>query len=185
MELYDLDEKFKIWQNIKFYFPYGELTIQPLWRVAILTCMDCRIISSVFGFEEPGNVIIIRNAGAILTFDSLRSLLIAIYELNVNLIVVVGHSDCGGEMTREYMSRLLAKISKKTRISGEQVLNLLSSSDSSDAFLGFDNIEVQINQTVKTIQEHPLISPANVEVVGYIYNVSKGVFSKVHHREHK
>ncbi|UCG00710.1 MAG: carbonic anhydrase [Candidatus Heimdallarchaeota archaeon] len=183
MDVYKLDEKFRIWQNIKFYFPYSELTTQPQWRVAILTCMDCRIITSVFGIEEPGNAIIIRTAGALLTFDSLRSLLIAIYELNVNVIVVVGHTDCGAEMTKEYMTRLLARISKKTGISGEKVLNLLSSSDSADAFLGFNDVEVQIHQTVKTIQEHPLISPAEVEVVGYIYDVSKGKLSKIQKKE--
>ncbi len=183
MDVYELDEKFRIWQNIKFYFPYSELTNHPKWRVAILTCMDCRIISSIFGIEDPGNAVIIRTAGALLTFDSLRSLLIAIYELNVNLIVVVGHTDCGGEMTKEYMTRLLTKISRKTGISGEKILSLLSSSDTSDAFLGFNDVIVQINQTVKTIQEHPLISPAEVEVVGYIYDVSKGQLSKLQQRE--
>ncbi|MFX1506417.1 MAG: beta-class carbonic anhydrase [Promethearchaeota archaeon] len=183
MEVLDLERKFKTWQNLKFYFPYAELTNQPKWRVAILTCMDCRIISNIFGIEDPGNAIIIRTAGAILTFDSLRSLLIAIYELNVNLIVVVGHTDCGGEMTKEQMTRLLTKISKKTGMPGEKVLRLLSSKDPHDAFLGFNNVETQILQTVKTIQEHPLISPVGVEVLGFIYDVTKGQLSKIRHRE--
>lgn len=183
MEVHDLEQKFKTWQNLKFYFPYGELTNQPKWRIAILTCMDCRIISNIFGIEDPGDAIIIRTAGAMLTFDSLRSLLIAIYELGVSTIAIVGHTDCGGEMTKEQMTRLLTKISEKTGMSDEEVLRLLSSRDPQDAFLGFNNIEAQILQTVKTIQEHPLISPVGVEVVGYIYDVSKGQFSKVRHRE--
>ncbi|MFW9903341.1 MAG: beta-class carbonic anhydrase [Candidatus Thorarchaeota archaeon] len=183
MEIHDLENKFKIWQNIKFYFLYGELTKQPKWRVAILTCMDSRIISSIFGIEDPGDAIIIRTAGAILTFDSLRSLIIAIYELDVNLIVVVGHTNCGGEMTKEQMTKLLTKISKKTGIPGEKVLKFLGSSNPSDAFLGFTDVEKQILQTVKTIQEHPLISPVDVEVIGFIYDVTKGQLSKVQTRE--
>ena len=183
MDIHKLDEKFKIWRNLKFYFPYSELTNQPNWRVAILTCMDCRITTSVFGIEDPGDAIIIRTAGALLTFDSLRSLLIAVYDLNVNQIVVVGHTDCGGEMTKEQMIRLLTKISKKTGISGEEVLRLLSSSDPSDAFLGFNNVEVKVLETVMAIQEHPLISPTEVEVVGYLYDVTKGFISKIQQRE--
>lgn len=183
MEIIELENKFKIWPNLKYFFPYSELTNRPEWRVAILTCMDCRIISGVFGIEDPGNAIIIRNAGALLTFDSLRSLLIAIYELNVNLIVVVGHTDCGGEMTKEQMTRLLSKVSKKTGIPSEEVLRLLRSPNPYDAFLGFNDVEEQINQTVMTIREHPLIFPAEVEVLGYIYDVMKGHFSKVQQRE--
>jgi hypothetical protein len=37
MEIYDIDQKFRNWRNIKFYFPYRELTNQPEWRTAILT----------------------------------------------------------------------------------------------------------------------------------------------------
>ena len=183
MEILELDEKLKIWPNIKFFYPYSELTNKPKWRVAILTCMDYRIITGIFGIKDPGEAIIIRNAGALLTFDSLRSLLIAIYDLGVKLIVVVGHMDCGGEMTKVQMTRLLTKVSKKTGMSIDQVLDYFSSSDPSDVFLGFNDVEVQIYQTVKTIQEHPLIFPDEVEVLGYIYDITKGRFSKVQQRE--
>ncbi|MFX0013335.1 MAG: beta-class carbonic anhydrase [Promethearchaeota archaeon] len=183
MDVYKLDEKFKVWRNIKFYFPYSELTTQPKWRVAILSCMDCRIVSSIFGIEDPGEAIIIRTAGALLTFDSLRSLLIAIFDLNVNLIAVVGHTDCGGNMTKDQMVRLLSKISKRTGIPDREVLRILGSEDPSDAFLGFSDVEIQIRQTVKSIQEHPLISPAGVKVVGYIYNTLTGELTKLEPRK--
>ncbi|MHA1969916.1 MAG: hypothetical protein ACW964_19250 [Candidatus Hodarchaeales archaeon] len=68
METWELDEKFKKWRNINFYYPYSELTSIPNWRIAILTCMDCRITSRIFGIEDPGEVIVIRNAGSLLTF---------------------------------------------------------------------------------------------------------------------
>ena len=82
-------------------------------------------------------------------------------------------------MTKEHMTGLLTKISRKTGIPGEKVLSHLSSSDSSDAFLGFNDVVVQINRTVKAIKEHPLISPAEVEIVGYIYDVSTGQLLKL------
>ncbi len=174
MAVFNLDEKFKLWRNIKYYYPYSELTRQPKWRVAILTCMDCRIISNVFGIEDPGEAIVIRTTGALLTLDSLRSLLIAVYELNVNLIAVIGHTDCGGEMSENQMRKLISKISKRAGISPEEVLRLLGSSDPPSAFLGFNNVEVQVQKTVKDIREHPLITPVGVEVVGFIYETLKG-----------
>ena len=180
MEVINLDEKFKFWRNIKFYFPYRELSRQPKWRVAILTCMDCRIISNIFGIEEPGDAIIIRTAGALLTVDSLRSLLIAIYELNVNQVAIVGHTDCGGEMSEDQMRQIISKISERTGIQHEEVLRLLSSSDPSHALLGFNNVEVQVKKTVKIIQKHPLISPLGVKVVGYVYETSKGDLISLH-----
>ncbi|MHA2244271.1 MAG: beta-class carbonic anhydrase [Candidatus Hodarchaeales archaeon] len=180
MVAFSLDDKFKIWRNIKFYFPYRELTNQPKWRVAILTCMDCRITTNVFGIEDPGESIIIRNAGALLTPDSLRSLLIAIYDLKVNLIAVVGHTDCGGEMTKDQMNQLLNKISKKTGISSEKILQMLNVSSPTHALFGFNDVKIQIQRTIKTIREHPLVSQAEVEVVGYIYNTLDGSLVRSH-----
>ncbi|MFX0206457.1 MAG: beta-class carbonic anhydrase [Candidatus Hodarchaeota archaeon] len=174
MDVSSLDVKFQNWRNLKFYFPYRELTSSPSWRVAILTCMDCRIVSNVFGVEDPGEAIIIRTAGALLTLDSLRSLLISIYELNVNLIVVCGHTDCGGRMSKDHMNQLLSKICKKTSISREEILNILNSSNPSEAFRGFIDVKVQVQKTIKSIREHPLISPTGVEVVGYIYETLNG-----------
>ncbi len=179
MAVFNLNEKFNIWRNIKYYYPYSELTRQPKWRTAILTCMDCRIVTNVFGIEDPGEAIIIRTAGALLTLDSLRSLLIAIYELSVNLIAVIGHTDCGGGMSKDQMSQLVQKISKRTSLLPDKVLRLLGSSDPSSAFLGFNNVEVQVQRTVMDIQEHPLISPIGVEVDGYIYETLKGDLIKV------
>ena len=99
MNTLDIEQRMKKWQNLHYLFTYKDLTGKPTIKIAILTCMDCRIISVIFGVEEPREVIIIRDAGALLTEDSLRSLLIAVYELDVRIILVIGHTQCGGCMT--------------------------------------------------------------------------------------
>ncbi len=170
----DLEEKFKQWRNLKYYYPYSELTNHPKWRVAILTCMDCRITSAVFGIEDPGEVIIIRNAGAQLTFDSFRSILIAVYELNVELIAVVGHTDCGGCMNTSKMNQILSNISKKVKRPPEDILKFMEVQNVNEAFLGFSDIENHINKTVENIRMHPLISAVEVEILGYIYETATG-----------
>ncbi len=179
MEKLELDGKFKKWRDINFYYPYSELTNKPNWRIAILTCMDCRITSKIFGIEDPGEAVIIRNAGSLLTFDTFRSLLLAIYELKVETIVVVGHTDCGACMSSSQMNGVISKISKRINKSPDEILRLLDTKDAKEAFLGFSDIEVQITETINNIRGHPLISGAVVEVVGYIYDTTTGELKKV------
>ncbi len=62
--------------------------------LAILTCIDSRIDPlAVFGLE-PGDAKILRNAGARVTDDALRTLALAAATLGVTRIAVVQHTDC-------------------------------------------------------------------------------------------
>ena len=67
----------------------------PSRRVAIVTCMDARIDpASVFGIT-PGEAHVIRNAGAIVTDDVERSVLLSQYALGTRTVILAGHTDCG------------------------------------------------------------------------------------------
>lgn len=67
----------------------------PSRRLTIITCMDARIDpSSVFGLA-PGDAHVIRNAGAIVTDDVERSVLLSQYALGTSTVIVAGHTDCG------------------------------------------------------------------------------------------
>ena len=72
----------------------------PNKKIAIVTCMDTRLVEllpAALGFRN-GDVKIIKNAGGTITnpFDStIRSLLVAIYELGVEEIMIIGHTTCG------------------------------------------------------------------------------------------
>ena len=62
--------------------------------LAIVTCMDSRIDPlSVVGMKA-GDVKILRNAGARVTYDVQRSLVLATHLLGVNRILVMPHTDC-------------------------------------------------------------------------------------------
>lgn len=69
-------------------------------KIAIVTCMDTRLthmLPAALGIKN-GDVKMIKNAGGTITnpFDStVRSLLVAIYELGVNEVMVIGHTGCG------------------------------------------------------------------------------------------
>lgn len=62
--------------------------------LAVLTCIDSRIEPlSMLGLE-PGDAKILRNAGARVTDDVLRTLVLARYLLGVDRLMVVAHTQC-------------------------------------------------------------------------------------------
>ena len=73
----------------------GPLPPQPRIRTAILTCMDARVDPwRLFGFQ-PGDVHVLRNAGAVVTDDVLRSLSISQHMLGTDAVLVIAHTLCG------------------------------------------------------------------------------------------
>ena len=104
-----------------------------------------------------------------MTSDTIRNLLISIYKLGVTLVAVVGHTDCGGEMNKEKMNQLLETIANTTGKATNEILRILNRKSSSEVFLGFENVEDQVRDTVENIARHPLI-PDYVDVQGYLYD---------------
>lgn len=63
--------------------------------LAVVTCMDSRIDPLEMLGLAPGDAKILRTAGARVTDDVLRSLVLAHHLLGVDRVVVVAHTDCG------------------------------------------------------------------------------------------
>jgi carbonic anhydrase len=75
-------------------FKYSGLTGVAQKGLAIVTCMDSRINPlSVMGMKS-GDAKILRNAGARVTEDVLRTLVLATYLLGVKKILVMPHTNC-------------------------------------------------------------------------------------------
>jgi carbonic anhydrase len=62
--------------------------------LAIITCIDSRIVPLAMVGLRPGDAKIIRNAGARVTDDALRSLVLAVNLLGVTRVCLVPHTDC-------------------------------------------------------------------------------------------
>ena len=93
-------------------------------KIAILSCMDTRLtelLPAALGIKN-GDVKIIKNAGGTIShpFGSvIRSILISIFELGVEEIMVIGHTDCGVQhINSDYMIEHMIKnrISKENSI---------------------------------------------------------------------
>lgn len=68
---------------------------RPRLRTVILTCMDARIDPAALFDLKPGEVHVLRNAGALATPDVLRSLAVSQALLGTDEVLVVGHTECG------------------------------------------------------------------------------------------
>ena len=62
--------------------------------LAVLTCIDSRIEPLAMLGLAPGDAKILRNAGARVTNDMLRTLVLAVHLLGVNRIAIVHHTNC-------------------------------------------------------------------------------------------
>jgi carbonic anhydrase len=74
--------------------PPRGLRRQPARRLAVLTCMDCRIDPLRALGLKLGDAVVLRNAGAQASEDVLRSLRMAHEALGVTFVQVVAHTDC-------------------------------------------------------------------------------------------
>jgi len=74
--------------------PEAPLGRKPARALAILTCMDCRIDPLDALGLSLGDAVVLRNAGAQVSDDVLRSLQMAHEVLGVRTVHVIGHTDC-------------------------------------------------------------------------------------------
>ena len=75
-------------------YPNSDLTGTAKRGLAIVTCMDSRISPLAAMGMQAGDAKILRNAGARVTDDVLRTLVLATYLLGVTRILVMPHTDC-------------------------------------------------------------------------------------------
>lgn len=153
----------------------------PNKKIAILTCMDTRLVEllpAALGLKN-GDVKIIKNAGGVVTslFGSvIRSLLVAIIELGVEEIMVIGHTDCG---VQHIDSDMMIHHMKERGISQESIdLMKYCGINFEEWLAGFDTVEQSVKDTVDTIRNHPLI-PTDIRIGGYVINTVTGELTVV------
>lgn len=153
----------------------------PTKKIAILSCMDTRLtelLPAALNFKN-GDVKIIKNAGAVVThpFGSvMRSLLVAVYDLGVEDILVIGHYDCGmqGMDPHEFLEKMAAR-----GVTEEKINMIRYCGVDIDSWLrGFDDPNTSVLETVKTIRSHPLL-PEDVQVYGMVMDPETGGIEEI------
>jgi carbonic anhydrase len=148
----------------------------PNKKLVVVSCMDTRLtelLPKAMNLRN-GDAKILKTAGAVVShpFGSImRSIIVAIYDLNAHEVCVVGHHDCGmthvnpAETTKKMLDRGIS----------EQTIETLDYSGIKikDWLRGFDSVSESVRQSVEVIRNHPLI-PRDVPIHGMVIDPETG-----------
>ena len=141
-------------------FLHSELTGTAKEGLAVVTCMDSRINPLAVVGMQAGDAKILRNAGARVTDDVLRTLVLASYLLGVSRVLVMPHTDCRMAIADE--TSIHATIHDQFGVD-----------TSSLEFRTVSNQRAALAEDVARIRSYPLLQK-DVVVAGAIYDVSTG-----------
>lgn len=158
-------------QNAKRYAedPEGgyhatDKTAEPGRAIAIVACMDARLrLFGLLGLDE-GDAHIIRNAGGVVTDDTVRSLAVSQHVLNTQDVLVIQHTDCG--LTKTTDEAFDAKMREHAGHRPAWGLRTIT------------DLEASVRESVKAIQESPYLVHRG-EVRGCIFDVTTGELREV------
>lgn len=145
-------------------FALGGLEPRAARGLCVLTCMDSRIEPLASLGLGPGDAKILRNGGARVTEEVLKTLIVAVHLLGVERLMVVAHTNCRlGSGTEEELHEALDR-------SGAPDTSALTFGASPDQ-----------RETLRTDVERVRSSPylAGLETGGFIYDVHSGRLEQI------
>jgi carbonic anhydrase len=132
--------------------------------LAVLTCMDSRIEPLTMLGLQPGDAKILRNAGARVTDDVLRTLVLASYLLGVDRAMVVAHTKC-----------------RMANGSEEDVHAAVAGAGGPDtrslSFLTTGDQEATLREDVQRVRSWPYLR--DLQVGGFLYDVDTGRLTRL------
>ena len=144
-------------------FDKGDLPIPPAKKVAVVACMDARLIPTrVLGLDE-GDAHVIRNAGGVVTDDTIRSLAISQRLLGTEEIILIHHTGCG----------MLTFTDDEFRRSVQEDVGIKPAW----AAESFTDLEEDVRQSLARIKASPFIPSKKAR--GFVYDVETGKLSEV------
>lgn len=148
-------------------FTQGGLPGRPTrLKLAVVTCMDCRLhVPKLLGLDL-GDAHIIRNAGGIVTEDVLRSLIVSCHIAGTQEVMIINNTKCGMlTFTDEELATRLQQRTGKTPVAPAR-------------FYAFTDLEENVREQIQRLRSHPWI-PESVLARGFIYDVDTGRLAEV------
>jgi carbonic anhydrase len=143
-------------------FP-GPLPVRPARGVAVVACMDSRM--PLFGLLglAVGDAHVIRNAGGVVTEDTLRSLTVSQHLLGTREIVLVHHTECGLELTEDDAFADLVEQATGHRPTWP--------------VRAFHDVDDDVRESMRLLRESPYLLSHDVR--GTVYDVATGRLREV------
>ena len=156
----EFDDIFAANHSFASSFEHSHLTGTATRGLAIVTCMDSRISPLAVVGMQAGDAKILRNAGARVTDDVLRTLVLATYLLGVKRVLVMPHTDC--RMANNNEAEIHAMIDKQHGVDTRSI-----------EFRTVDDQRAALINDVRSIRNFSIL-PKDLVVVGAIYDVATG-----------
>ena len=158
----EIDRMLEANQRWAEQFP-GSKPVAPARKVAVVACMDSRM--PLFGLLglEIGDAHVIRNAGGVVTEDTIRSLTISQHLLGTRAVVLVHHTDCG--------------MQKSTDAELADLVERTTGHRPPWAARTFTDVEADVRESMRLVRETPYL--LSTEVRGTVYDVSTGRLREV------
>jgi carbonic anhydrase len=132
------------------------LDVEPSRRLAIVTCMDSRLdVFAALGLGD-GEAHVLRNAGGIVTDDTIRSLAISQRRLGTREVMLIHHTDCGMEKLTDDGFR--AELEEAAGVAPDFAIE------------SFDDVEEAVRRSILRVRDSPFI-PHREAVRGFVYDV--------------
>ena len=161
-----IEEVIKANESYAQNFTIGDLPMPPGRKLAVVACMDARLtVEEVLGLKT-GDAHIIRNAGGIVTEDTVRSLIISHHLLGTQEFLLIHHTDCGMLTFKD--EELRAKLQQQTGTATVAPVH----------FHAFSDLEEDVRQQIQKLKSHPWI-PKHIPVRGFIFDVKTGKLHEV------
>jgi carbonic anhydrase len=131
--------------------------------LAVLTCIDSRIDPLAMLGLRAGDAKILRNAGARVTHDALRSLVLAVNLLGVTRVCVVQHTNCAMVESTEDQIHARIEAARGVDTGGWD-------------FLATTDQLATLRHDIEVIESCPLL-PSDLAVGGFIFDVHSGALN--------
>ena len=143
-------------------FP-GAHPVRPARAVAVVACMDSRM--PLFGLLglDVGDAHVIRNAGGVVTDDTVRSLTVSQHLLGTREIVLIHHTECGLEGAEE--GAFADQVEQATGHRPPWPVR------------AFTDVDADVRESMRLLRESPYL--LSHEVRGTVYDVATGHLREV------
>jgi carbonic anhydrase len=132
---------------------------RPARRIAVVTCMDVRIdVHGALGLQA-GDAHLLRNAGGVVTDDTIRSLALSQWLLGTRAVLLVQHTDCALQRLHEPIFR------QRLYQAAGQLPNW-----NLEAFIDLDT---NVRESIRRLTASPYLRHRD-RVYGFVLDVSTG-----------
>lgn len=144
--------------------------------VIILSCSDSRVSPEIIFDQGLGDIFEIRNAGNVLDDHVIGSIEYAVAHLGVNLVLVMGHQDCGAvkatiehERESKHIESLIKSIKPSVQESKSQKGDLLENSIKNNAKF----VVKKLKKSKPIINKY--VESGTLKIVPAYYNIDSGI----------